>query len=568
MAIPDVSALSTNVDATHPDDPTRPSRKAHQQDHDLLHDGVRALADQSLLALDASATYPSALVLTADPASPDNAAAITARLADAGASAIVKRVYVPDGVFLTSGSHTLPAGVTLVGPGTIKRTGVSTATLLSCGAGSTVRGVTLDGSAVCQYVAQVSGDKVTFDGASVNDSDLYGIGNNGFSDLNVRGCRFLDNDLYGVIIEGAAARCRITGSLVRNLVDGHGFFWKSTGTGNTVRPTDGVCANNVVEVQGTIGIEYWGDRGSITGNVVRCGAGVIGISLAICTETTVSGNTVTASDPAASFGIEVAENSTHCTVTGNTVVGMSVGVIVSKGSRTVPSQHITISGNTIRKTTSYAVDFEFAERCTVSGNNIDDPLTTGAAIFINNGNANAHHMISGNTIVRRTNNGSGISVTGSYVTVVGNHIDHSLKPSGTGIAYGTGADFGLCADNHVIGVSTGIAISGTHTLVTGNVTLNTTSNAVGEGAAGDYNMVAVHYATTTSGGQITLVGANSRQAGPFYSRGLNRVETRATRLGVGNSLAATTPGTVVRKVEIFDAAGASLGFVPVYSSIA
>ncbi len=81
-------------------------------------------------------------------------------------------------------------------------------------------------------------------------------------------------------------------------------------------------------------------------------------------------------------------------------------------------------------------------------------------------------------------------------------------------------------------------------------------------------MVAVHYATTTSGGQITLVGANSRQAGPFYSRGLNRVETRATRLGVGNSLAATTPGTVVRKVEIFDAAGASLGFVPVYSSIA
>lgn len=39
-------------------------------------------------------------------------------------------------------------------------------------------------------------------------------------------------------------------------------------------------------------------------------------------------------------------------------------------------------------------------------------------------------------------------------------------------------------------------------------------------------------------------------------------------LGVGNSVAASGgPGPLVRKVEIFDAAGASLGFVPVYSSI-
>lgn len=38
-------------------------------------------------------------------------------------------------------------------------------------------------------------------------------------------------------------------------------------------------------------------------------------------------------------------------------------------------------------------------------------------------------------------------------------------------------------------------------------------------------------------------------------------------LGVGNSAAATTPGTVVRRIEVFDASGASLGFVPVYNSI-
>lgn len=39
------------------------------------------------------------------------------------------------------------------------------------------------------------------------------------------------------------------------------------------------------------------------------------------------------------------------------------------------------------------------------------------------------------------------------------------------------------------------------------------------------------------------------------------------KLAVENAAAATTPGTVVKKVEIFDAAGASLGFIPVYSTI-
>lgn len=39
-------------------------------------------------------------------------------------------------------------------------------------------------------------------------------------------------------------------------------------------------------------------------------------------------------------------------------------------------------------------------------------------------------------------------------------------------------------------------------------------------------------------------------------------------LGVGNSAAATTPGTVIKKIQVFDASGASLGFVAVYDAIA
>jgi hypothetical protein len=38
-------------------------------------------------------------------------------------------------------------------------------------------------------------------------------------------------------------------------------------------------------------------------------------------------------------------------------------------------------------------------------------------------------------------------------------------------------------------------------------------------------------------------------------------------LGVGNSAAATTLGTVVKKIQVFDASGVSLGYLPVYDAI-
>jgi hypothetical protein len=38
-------------------------------------------------------------------------------------------------------------------------------------------------------------------------------------------------------------------------------------------------------------------------------------------------------------------------------------------------------------------------------------------------------------------------------------------------------------------------------------------------------------------------------------------------LGVGNSAAGSTPGTCVKKIEVFDASGSSLGFIPVYDAI-
>lgn len=44
-------------------------------------------------------------------------------------------------------------------------------------------------------------------------------------------------------------------------------------------------------------------------------------------------------------------------------------------------------------------------------------------------------------------------------------------------------------------------------------------------------------------------------------------QVRMASLGVGNSAAATTPGTVTKKVEVFDASGASLGYAALYDAI-
>lgn len=41
----------------------------------------------------------------------------------------------------------------------------------------------------------------------------------------------------------------------------------------------------------------------------------------------------------------------------------------------------------------------------------------------------------------------------------------------------------------------------------------------------------------------------------------------AAKPSLGASATATTPGTVVKKIQVFDAAGASLGFVAVYDAI-
>lgn len=87
--------------------------------------------------------------------------------------------------------------------------------------------------------------------------------------------------------------------------------------------------------------------------------------------------------------------------------------------------------------------------------------------------------------------------------------------------------------------------------------------------------------TGDSSGRVAILGDGKVEWGDggaggrdvnLYRSAANVLKTddklvSAVGLGVGNSASATSLGTLSKKMEVFDASGASLGFVPIYSSI-
>lgn len=74
------------------------------------------------------------------------------------------------------------------------------------------------------------------------------------------------------------------------------------------------------------------------------------------------------------------------------------------------------------------------------------------------------------------------------------------------------------------------------------------------------------YTLAATGPQPTIIGGGIINAGgqvtSLFSQRVN-----ADKLGIGNSAAATTLGTVTKKIQVFDKSGNSLGYVPVYDAI-
>lgn len=129
---------------------------------------------------------------------------------------------------------------------------------------------------------------------------------------------------------------------------------------------------------------------------------------------------------------------------------------------------------------------------------------------------------------------------------------------------------------------TSIAVTGTAT-ITGATALNgggTFGNTLaGTGALATTTMIGVQvtsdgfdrYRLRADGLQEWGPGNGARDTN-LYRSAANQLKTddlfiAALGLGVGNSAAATTLGAVTRRIQVFDAAGAALGFVPVYDNI-
>lgn len=64
-------------------------------------------------------------------------------------------------------------------------------------------------------------------------------------------------------------------------------------------------------------------------------------------------------------------------------------------------------------------------------------------------------------------------------------------------------------------------------------------------------------------GKLTGDAVASSRVSINFTNGLGAF----TSVGVGNSASATTPGALVKKIQVFDMGGASLGYIPVYSTI-
>jgi Head domain of trimeric autotransporter adhesin len=95
-------------------------------------------------------------------------------------------------------------------------------------------------------------------------------------------------------------------------------------------------------------------------------------------------------------------------------------------------------------------------------------------------------------------------------------------------------------------------------------------NTVAIGAMSEANFaesVAIGPGVTTGADYDFVLGTYQHKVRIPGDLSVTGTRFSAQSLGVGNSVAATALGTLSRKMEVFNAAGTSIGFVPIYTTI-
>jgi hypothetical protein len=242
---------------------------------------------------------------------------------------------------------------------------------------------------------------------------------------------------------------------------------------------------------------------------------------------------------------------------------------------TIQADQIQILGNAFYRN-SQSIEFDYGVDGQINDNFFlqdDGPAYGGGApsIFLNTANCNrftvannngdtlgglfvnieisSYHAITGN-VIRNCKRG-GIRDNGGNSV-----ISHNVLLTGSAIA----------ANTH-----DGILLSGNRSVAIGNYVSSGWRYCMHvTGGNNTYGMNVLINAATAS---INDVGSGSKRLLNDIAEGVSRIigekliVTSGIGVGAGVLTAATTPGSVVKKMQIFDDTGASAGFIPVYNAI-
>jgi parallel beta-helix repeat protein len=229
-------------------------------------------------------------------------------------------------------------------------------------------------------------------------------------------------------------------------------------------------------------------------------------------------------------GICVWAGGDRTVISGNTVTDVG-----QSGVYTERCTNIVVADNTIVGAQLRGIEVDGSARATVAGG-----ITTGVTI-------------TGNVVSKCQGNINLLNA--SDVTVVGNRSENpSASLARSCIAVNAGANKIVVASNHARQAHPTFPAIYVH-----EESKDVTLAWNGVEAVTQYQAPSDTVIIQRGGpGQIHTTGGLTA-SGLIVSR---------KGIGVGNSTPARTPGQVVRKIEVFDADGKSLGFVPVYASIA
>jgi parallel beta-helix repeat protein len=225
------------------------------------------------------------------------------------------------------------------------------------------------------------------------------------------------------------------------------------------------------------------------------------------------------------------------------------------------AERVVISGNTMTGCGAAGVYLQAVRNVVVAGNTVTDAQERGLEVDGHSVTAGSRDgravgvTISGNVV---TDSFGGINVVGGYdVTVTGNRVDQSYADRAFGcIAINQYSSSAVVVGNHV---------RQAHPTWPAVFVFKRDPQKPEEKDVID---VTVAW-NTVEAGTPYLTPADTtviRRSGPGQATIDGKLIARGG-IGVGNSLPATSPGTVVRKIEVFTSTGASMGWIPVYNTI-